>query len=79
MRISSKSCVMKASERMGVSPLVVTVAWFIHSLVRQRKSLNWFAQSVCHLFNSRLERFSRYKWGSTSGRWKCSYGLCAHD
>ena len=68
MRISSKSCVMKASERMGASPSAVTVALFIHSPERQRKSLNWFAR-FRHSLNSWIEIFSRYKWDSTSGIW----------
>jgi len=54
---------------MGVRPLAVTAAWFIHSLERRRKSLNWFVQSIRHLFDLGPERVSRYKWDSTSGWW----------
>jgi len=57
MRILSKSCVMRALERVEVRLSVVMVGWFIHSLERRRKSLNWFAQSICRLFDSWLNNF----------------------
>ena len=52
---------------MGVKLLVVTAVLSIHSPERRRRLLNWFAPSINPLFIPWFERFSRYKWDSTSG------------
>lgn len=58
---------MRASVRMGVKLLVVAAALSTHSPERQRKLLNWFVLFIGPLFILWPERFSRYKWDSTSG------------
>ena len=57
---------MRALGRVGAEPLVVTVAWSIHSPGRQRKSLNWSVQSI-GLLPTLPERSSRCEWDFTSG------------